>query len=118
MGGKRAAVWVEEVGRLYGFLARAAGTRIARGLPMQVMFGVGGEQDLTEREIPRLSGWRGSGPVRTGNGAWTQHQQDVYGAVLDAAWVLREQLEPVDDATRTFLVAAVEAAARRWRDPD
>jgi GH15 family glucan-1,4-alpha-glucosidase len=82
------------------------------------MFGVGGERDLTERELPHLSGWRGSAPVRAGNAAWDQHQQDVYGALLDAAWVCATQFDPLSAATREFLVAAVEAAARNWQVPD
>jgi alpha,alpha-trehalase len=79
---------------------------------------MGGERDLTERELSHLSGWRDSAPVRVGNGAWRQQQLDVYGAVLDAAWVLREQLDPIDPLTQQFLVAAVETAARRWTEED
>jgi GH15 family glucan-1,4-alpha-glucosidase len=82
------------------------------------MFGIGGERDLSERELPHLSGWRDSGPVRAGNGAWDQRQLDVYGSLLDAAYTLREQLGEMDDDTRMFLVAAVEAAASRWHEDD
>ena len=57
------------------------------------MFGIGGEHDLTERELGHLSGWRGSAPVRIGNGAWNQRQLDVYGELLDAAHRLPEQLD-------------------------
>lgn len=81
-------------------------------------FGIGGERDLSERELPHLSGWRDSGPVRAGNGAWGQRQLDVYGSLLDAAYTLREQLGEMDDGTRMFLVAAVEAAASRWHEDD
>ena len=108
----------EEAGRFFAFLARAAGTQLDRGMELQIMFGVGGERDLTEHTIPRLSGWRHSGPVRTGNEAWGQSQLDVYGAVLDAAHTLRDQLVDMPEGTRVFLVAAVEAAAIRWRDDD
>ncbi|MEJ7742100.1 MAG: glycoside hydrolase family 15 protein [Nocardioidaceae bacterium] len=82
-------LWVaacpDEAHRFFAFLARAAATQLDRGLHLQIMFGVGGERDLTERELPHLAGWRDSAPVRSGNGAWSQHQQDVYGALLDAA---------------------------------
>ncbi len=108
----------DEAGRFFAFLARAAATQLDRGMDLQIMFGVGGERDLSERELTHLSGWRDSAPVRTGNGAWTQHQQDVYGALLDAAFVLRTQLEPIDTPTRGFLIAAVEAAAAGWQAPD
>jgi len=108
----------EEAGRFFAFLSRAAGTQLDRGLDLQILFGVGGERDLTEHTIPRLTGWRHSGPVRTGNEAWGQRQLDVYGAVLDAAHTLRDQLVDMTEGTQIFLVAAVEAAAARWRDDD
>ena len=116
-------LWVaacpDEAARFFAFLARAAGTQLERGLPLQIMFGVGAERDLTERVLPQLSGWRGSGPVRVGNAAWSQRQQDVYGALLDAALMLRDQLgTDLAAPTRLLLVAAVEAAAASWQLPD
>jgi alpha,alpha-trehalase len=51
---------------------------------LQIMYGIGGERDLTEKTIDHLSGWRDSKPVRVGNGAWNQHQNDVWGMLLDA----------------------------------
>ena len=51
---------------------------------LQIMYGIGGERDLTERTIDHLSGWRDSKPVRVGNGAWNQHQNDVWGMLMDA----------------------------------
>jgi GH15 family glucan-1,4-alpha-glucosidase len=118
MRGLWVAACPDEAQRFFTFLAQAAGTQLDRGLHLQIMYGLGGERDLTERELPHLSGWHGSAPVRVGNGAWHQQQQDVYGAVLDAAYVLRDQLRPVDPPTRRFLIAAVEAAAQRWQQED
>ncbi|PPL20321.1 glycoside hydrolase family 15 protein [Microterricola pindariensis] len=51
---------------------------------LQIMYGIGGERDLTEHTLDHLSGYRGSRPVRTGNGAFDQHQHDVWGMLLDA----------------------------------
>jgi GH15 family glucan-1,4-alpha-glucosidase len=82
------------------------------------MFGVHGERDLTERELPNLAGWRGSRPVRVGNGAWQQRQLDVYGEMLAAAYRLADQLGELDPAIRGFLVAAADLAAARWREKD
>ena len=82
------------------------------------MFGIGGEHDLSERELPHLSGWRDSRPVRVGNGAWNQRQLDVYGELLDAAYRLKDQLMGIDEATKLFLVQVADAAASRWRDKD
>ncbi len=118
MQGLFIAACPDEAGRYFSFLSRAAGTQLARGLDLQIMFGIGGERDLTERTIGHLAGWRNSGPVRVGNQAWEQRQLDVYGAVLDAAHTLRSQLTDMADETRVFLVAVVEAAATRWREPD
>ncbi len=118
MRGLWVAACPDEAERCFAFFARAAGTQLARGVPLQIMFGVGGERDLSERELPHLSGWRGSAPVRVGNGAWTQRQQDVYGALLDAAYRLREYLGDLDESTRSLLVAAVETAASTWQEPD
>ena len=51
---------------------------------LQIMYGIGGERDLSEKTIDHLSGWRDSKPVRVGNGAWNQHQNDVWGMLVDA----------------------------------
>ena len=74
--------------------------------------------DLSERELPHLAGWRGSRPVRVGNGAWLQRQLDVYGELLGAAQRLVDQLGELDPVTRRFLVAVADTAAARWREKD
>ncbi len=109
----------DEAGKFFAFLARAAATtQLGRGTDLQIMFGIGGERDLSERELGHLSGWRDSAPVRAGNDAWEQRQLDVYGSLLDAAHTLREQLHDLDEQTRQFLVSAVDAAAQRWDQDD
>jgi len=118
MQGLYIAACPEESVRFFEYLARAAATQLDRGLHLQIMFGIGGERDLSERELSHLTGWRDSAPVRVGNDAWSQHQLDVYGAVLDSAYVLREKLTELDAPTRAFLVAAVDAAAAHWTEDD
>jgi GH15 family glucan-1,4-alpha-glucosidase len=116
------ALWVaacpDEADKFFGFLAAAAASQLHHGVDLQIMFGVGGERDLTERELPHLRGWRGSRPVRVGNGAWGQRQLDVYGELLGAAQRLVDQLGQVDAPTRGFLVAAADTAAVRWTEKD
>jgi len=61
---------------------------VAQGKPdqpfeLQIMYGIGGERDLTESTLDHLSGYDGARPVRVGNGAWDQHQNDVWGMLLD-----------------------------------
>ncbi|MGZ3460161.1 MAG: glycoside hydrolase family 15 protein, partial [Archangium sp.] len=115
------ALWVaacpDEAWRFFDFLTSAI-TQMSRGEDLQIMFGIGGEHDLSERVLPHLPGWRGSFPVRVGNGAWTQRQVDVYGELLGAAHRLREQLGGLDEAGLRFLVAVADTAADRWAEPD
>ena len=116
------ALWVAacptEANKFFSFLADAAASQLQRGADLQIMFGIGGERDLTERELPHLAGWRDSRPVRVGNGAWTQRQLDVYGELLSAAQRLVNQLGELDPVTRQFLAAAADTAASRWREKD
>ncbi|HEV8648682.1 MAG TPA: glycoside hydrolase family 15 protein, partial [Actinomycetes bacterium] len=114
------ALWVaacpDEANKFFGFLADAAASQLQRGVDLQIMYGIGGERDLTERELPHLRGWRASRPVRVGNGAWDQRQLDVYGELLGAAQRLVEQLGGLDPVTRRFLTA--DTAAVRWTEKD
>ena len=116
------ALWVaacpDEANKFFAFLADAAASQLQRGADLQIMFGIGGERDLTERELPHLAGWRGSRPVRVGNGAWLQRQLDVYGELLGAAQRLVDQLGELDPVTREFLAAAADTAAARWQEKD
>jgi GH15 family glucan-1,4-alpha-glucosidase len=116
------ALWVaacpDEANKFFAFLANAAGSGLQRDADLQIMFGVGGEWDLSERQLPHLAGWRGSRPVRVGNGAWLQRQLDVYGELLGAAQRLVDRLGELDPVTKRFLAAAADSAAARWREKD
>jgi alpha,alpha-trehalase len=116
------ALWVaacpNEAGKFFTFLADAAASQLQSAMDLQIMFGVGGERDLSERELPHLAGWRDSRPVRVGNGAWLQRQLDVYGELLLAAQRLVDQLGELNPVTRRFLAAAADTAAARWREKD
>ncbi|MET3921712.1 glycoside hydrolase family 15 protein [Arthrobacter sp. UYEF20] len=116
------ALWVaacpDEAGNFFQFLAAAAASQLAAGEDLQIMFGIGGERELPERELAHLPGWRASAPVRVGNGAWNQRQLDVYGELLDAAATLPEYLAELAPETRRFLADAADAAASRWRSAD
>ena len=116
------ALWVaacpEEAADFFAFMTTAAASSVGRGARLQIVFGVGGEHDLSERELGHLAGWRDSRPVRVGNGAWEQQQIDVYGELLGSASRLAEQLSELDDDTKRFLVACADAAAVRWVEKD
>jgi GH15 family glucan-1,4-alpha-glucosidase len=116
------ALWTaacpDEAREFFSSMAGAVASQLQRKVPLQTMFGVGGERDLTERELPHLAGWRDSRPVRIGNAAWEQRQLDVYGEVLSAAHRLEDQLGEVEEGTREFLVDMADAAAQRWKEKD
>jgi GH15 family glucan-1,4-alpha-glucosidase len=116
------ALWVaacpDEADKFFDFMASAAASQVRRGTDLQIMFGIGGERDLTERELPHLTGWRDSAPVRVGNGAWSQRQLDVYGELLDAASRLPDQLRRLEAPTKEFLADLADTAAARWQEQD
>lgn len=119
------ALWVaacpDEAHQFFDYLAASSAGALRGGDHLQIMFGVGGEHDLTERTLAHLSGWRDSRPVRVGNGAWRQRQLDVYGELLGAAYRLVDQLDPEHPsagAGREFLIDCADTAARRWGEPD
>jgi len=116
------ALWVaacpDEAAEFFSFMARAAAGQVRRDAELQTVFGVGGEHDLHERQLPHLNGWRESRPVRVGNAAWEQRQLDLYGELLSAAHRLPDQLNAIDEPTRDLFIALADAAARRWMEPD
>jgi GH15 family glucan-1,4-alpha-glucosidase len=116
------ALWVaacpDEASNFFEFMTTAAASSIGPDTGLQIMFGVGGEHDLSERELGHLPGWKDNRPVRVGNGAWNQRQIDVYGEVLGAASQLSEQIGTIDEDTRRFLIACAETAATSWRGKD
>lgn len=87
-------------------------------MELPVMFSVDGGRDLHEHVLTHLVGWRGSRPVRVGNGAWSQRQLDIYGEILAAAGLLRPYLVNMSEQTRGFLISCADAAARQWQKPD
>src|SRR3954454_917698 len=116
------ALWVaacpDEAQDFFAFMTTAGAGGIGPDASLQIMFGVGGEHELSERVLGHLRGWRDSRPVRVGNGAWNQRQVDVYGDQLGAATRLADQLPAIDEDTRWFLAACADTAAARWRDRD
>jgi GH15 family glucan-1,4-alpha-glucosidase len=105
----------DEAQEFVSFMTSAAGGRASNG-SLQIMYGIGGEHDLTERELPHLRGWRDSAPVRVGNGAWGQTQLDVYGELLDSLYLYREQLGELHPEVQRFAADLADTAARRWRE--
>jgi len=94
--------------------------RAVAGSPdqLQIMYGLGGERRLTEWEVPWLSGYEGSRPVRIGNAAVEQTQLDVYGEVLDALYLAHCHGLPTVDRVLAIGRSILGHLARIWRHPD
>jgi alpha,alpha-trehalase len=85
---------------------------------LQIMYGIGGERELTEHTLDHLSGYDGARPVRIGNGAWDQRQHDVWGVLLDSVYLHTQSRDGLDERRWPMLVRQVEAAIEQWKDPD
>ena len=104
----------------FGFIIDAvSGGDLNRKPELQIMYGIGGERDLTEKTLDHLSGYRGARPVRIGNGAWNQHQHDVWGMILDALDVqFHREAGQIVMPVWEGLAGFVDAALQHWREPD
>jgi alpha,alpha-trehalase len=107
----------DEAEEFVSFMTSSAGGRAGEG-SLQIMYGIGGEHDLSERELPHLRGWRDSSPVRVGNGAWDQVQLDVYGELLNSLHLYRSQLGELHMEIQAFVADLADTAARRWNETD
>jgi alpha,alpha-trehalase len=85
---------------------------------LQIMYGIGGETDLTEHLLDHLSGYRNSRPVRIGNGAYDQHQHDVWGMILDAVAVHARRGGQIAQPVWEVLCSFVDKAIERYPEPD
>ena len=85
---------------------------------LQIMYGIGGERDLTEYTLDHLPGYANSRPVRIGNAAFAQKQHDVWGALLDSVYLHSKTADHLDNRVWPILGKQVDAALKHWREPD
>ncbi len=85
---------------------------------LQIMYGVDGRRDLTERTLDHLSGYQDASPVRVGNGAFRQRQNDVYGAVLDSVFIHTKENGYIPSRLWPVIEDQVRCASAAWREPD
>jgi GH15 family glucan-1,4-alpha-glucosidase len=90
---------------------------VAEG-PLQIMYGIDAERDLTERTLDHLSGYAGSRPVRVGNGAYDQRQHDVWGMLMESVQLHFRRSSEIGPIAWTMVVALVESALKVWPDAD
>ena len=91
---------------------------LPRSTPLQIMYGVHGERELHEENLDHLEGYRGSRPVRVGNGAHDQVQIDIYGEMLDLAAVRARLGAEPNGRESMFLADVADVVARIWDQPD
>ncbi len=108
----------DEAEDFISFMTSSAGGGAGDDYALQIMYGIGGEHDLSERELPFLRGWRDSAPVRVGNGAWDQVQLDVYGELLNAMHLYADKLGELHPEIQRFCADLADTAARRWHERD
>jgi alpha,alpha-trehalase len=85
---------------------------------LQIMYGIDGRRDLTESIRDDLSGYAGARPVRIGNGAFDQRQNDVFGAVLDSILLHTRKSERLPRRLWPIVESQAECATQAWRQPD
>ena len=85
---------------------------------LQIMYGIDGRRDLTESTRDELSGYEGARPVRLGNGAFDQRQNDVYGAVLDSILLHTRRSQRLPRRLWPIVESQVACAMKVWREPD
>jgi GH15 family glucan-1,4-alpha-glucosidase len=85
---------------------------------LQVLYRLDGSENATEHELSQLSGYRGSKPVRIGNGARDQVQLDIYGAVIEAIWLYGKAMGRLDGDTGNVVARIADYVTEHWRDKD
>ncbi len=85
---------------------------------LQIMYGIDGRRDLSESTRDDLSGYAGASPVRIGNGAFDQRQNDVFGAALDSILLHTRRSQRLPRRLWPLVQAQAECATNVWREPD
>jgi GH15 family glucan-1,4-alpha-glucosidase len=85
---------------------------------LQLMYGIDGRTELTEETLEHLDGYRGSRPVRIGNGAYDQLQLDIYGELMDAVYLYNKYGEPIWYELWTHLRSLIDWVCENWRRED
>jgi GH15 family glucan-1,4-alpha-glucosidase len=97
------------------------GSRCQRSKPdgsLQLMYGIDGRQDLREEILDHLDGYRGSRPVRLGNGAYDQLQLDIYGELMDAVYLYNKHGSPISYDLWTHLRVLINWVCNNWQKED
>jgi GH15 family glucan-1,4-alpha-glucosidase len=85
---------------------------------LQIMYGIKGDMKLEESTLEHLSGYEGARPVRVGNAAYDQRQNDVFGAVLDSVYLHSKKRDHIPERLWPVICDQVECASKAWTHPD
>ncbi len=111
--------FTEEAGAFMGWLTdRFREDRDAKNGPLQIMYGIDGRSRLDELELDHLEGYRGSAPVRVGNGAADQLQLDIYGELIDSVYLYNKYGTPIYHDAWEDLTRIVEWVCEHWDQAD
>jgi GH15 family glucan-1,4-alpha-glucosidase len=109
----------EEAEAFMGWLTeRFRDCRTAESGPLQIMYGIDGRAELPEEELTHLEGYRGSAPVRIGNGAANQLQLDIYGELIDSVYLYNKYGTPIYNDAWVDLSRIVEWLSEHWDQAD
>jgi alpha,alpha-trehalase len=100
------------------FMEFVADVKTTEDGPLQIMYGIDGRRELSESTRDDLSGYANARPVRVGNAAFSQRQNDVFGAVLDSILLHTRRNERLPRRLWPIVESQAECATRVWRDPD
>jgi GH15 family glucan-1,4-alpha-glucosidase len=109
--------FTEEADAFMGWLEERCYEPKPDGL-LQLMYGIDGRTELTEETLEHLDGYRGSRPVRIGNGAYDQLQLDIYGELMDAVYLYNKYGEPIWYELWTHLRSLIDWVCENWRRED
>ena len=125
--------WIRDAAfTLYGFLRLGFTDEAARFMEwidarahelnpdgsLQIMYGIDGRHELTEETLDHLEGYRGSRPVRIGNGAYNQLQLDIYGELLDSVYLYNKYGSPISYELWTHLSDLTNWVVDNWQRKD
>lgn len=108
----------EEARKFFDFIHNIAAIAVNQNFDLSLFYTIGGKSVPNERVIEHLRGYKGSKPVRIGNGANQQFQLDVYGALIDAYYFMSIREMDITDSDKKQILDLADAIEKNWKQPD